>query len=331
MPLDEARPPCERQHLVIGQAEALPFLGGRGLAARGATAVRVHQPDLLGAQPAADDRLRAFQQRGLEDDPLVRGHDTLDHVLAEPVRARHDDGVAKARFGVQREDDARAGDVRPDHRHDAHRQRDSQVVVAEPRAVTDRAVGEERRTAGVDGAQHALGTTHVEERLGGAGERGFGQVFGSGRRAHRERGLAAQALVEPFARFEHGLTHGRRKWRLEDRGTRVVSAARELLEILGVEAGEQRAQAIAETRFGEQEAERLGRGREPVDHANSLRPQGTEQLTQRRVLASDLSEMIERDLREVEREGFLAFHGVLPLCTATRNLARPMPTFPHRR
>jgi hypothetical protein len=59
-------------------------------------------------------------------------------------------------------------------------------------AVGDRAVVVERGEHVADRLEHVVGAADVEEGLLLAGEGCFRQVFGGGRRANRERGLASR-------------------------------------------------------------------------------------------------------------------------------------------
>ena len=61
-------------------------------------------------------------------------------------------------------------------------------------AVTDGAVVVQRGEHFFQFVQHVLDTDHVQKGFLLTGERGIGQIFGSGRRTHRKRRLRVAAL-----------------------------------------------------------------------------------------------------------------------------------------
>ena len=77
----------------------------------------------------------------------------LHDVLAEAVGAGDEHDVAKAGFGVEREDHAARREVGAHHLHHADRQRDLEMVEAVVDAIDDGAVGEDRGEAAAAGLE----------------------------------------------------------------------------------------------------------------------------------------------------------------------------------
>src|SRR5581483_1982339 len=99
--------------------------------------------------------------------------------------------------------------------------------------------------------------------------------------------LASDALRESAIGVDHRAPERRRQRRVEDRGARRLSAPGEVGHGLDVEAGEDRLQARAKAPLLEERAVEVGRRREAVDGADSLRAERVEELAQRGVLAAD--------------------------------------------
>ena len=116
---DEARPARQREHILVIQAVPSALLSRRWLASRTFAAVRVDETHFLRAEPTADDGAMSGRERWFEHGPFIGRHDALDNELPEAIRAGHRDHIAKARFGVEREDHTRTGLVGAHHRHDA--------------------------------------------------------------------------------------------------------------------------------------------------------------------------------------------------------------------
>ena len=130
------------------------------------------------------------------DIELVRVDLALHDVLAEPVGAGDEHDVAKAGFGVEREDHAARREIGAHHLHHADRQRDLEMVEAVVDAVDDRAIGEERGEAAPAGFEQLGFAAHVEKALMLTGEARGRQVFGGRRAAHRDRDALAAFLFE---------------------------------------------------------------------------------------------------------------------------------------
>ncbi len=118
---------------------------------------------------------------------------------------------SKSAFGVDREDDAGRGQVRPHHFHHADRVEHLEVIEAIVDAIADGAVGEQAREAMTDGVENRRGAAHVEIGVMLAGETRARQIFGRRRRAHRDRQIGAIFLREAGQRVANvGLEIGRR-------------------------------------------------------------------------------------------------------------------------
>ena len=122
----------------------------------------------------------SLPERGLVHVELIGVDGALYDVLPQPVGARHKDDVPEARLRVEGEDHAARGEVRAHHLHDAHRERDLEVVEALVDPVGDGAIEEERREAAAAGVEQHLVTADIQEGLVLPGEARGGEVFGRG-------------------------------------------------------------------------------------------------------------------------------------------------------
>lgn len=138
-------------------------------------------------------------EKRLEHDVLVRIHCTLNHRLAKTPGCADHDCVRKARFRVDREDDAGAGEIRADHPLDADRQCDFKMIKTLGLAIGDRSIGEERSVASATCVKQRGLADDVQESLLLTGEARLRQVFGS-RAAVRTAtpGLASPASAQNF-------------------------------------------------------------------------------------------------------------------------------------
>ena len=195
------------------------------------------------------------------------------------------------------------------HRHDADRERHFELVVAEPRAIADRSIGEKRRIAGVDSAQEPLASAHVQVALRRAGKRSFRQVLGGGGRANRHLDLAAQASAQALIGVENRCPKLPGQWRFEHGRPCGLPLGGQFVEILRIQRGEDLAQPSVEVIRGEQQAISLSRRRKTIERANPHWREGAEELAKRGILAADTRHVLQRDLEEVEH--VLGGHGVL--------------------
>lgn len=196
--LDDDRVSRQLDHVFVRDREAVALLVRDidGLHAARLARLRELHLDELGADGAADDRVLALFERGLENVELVRIDRALHDGLTEAVARRDEHRFLEAGFGVDREHHARRADVRADHALHARRQRDFGMREALVDAIGDGAVIVERRENVLHAIEHVFDADHVQIAFLLTRERCVGQVFRCCRRTHGERKLFRRALCK---------------------------------------------------------------------------------------------------------------------------------------
>ena len=191
--LDLDRGVGQGQDVGVADAEALPVRLRRrddsaGLAGM---AVGVDHLELLLAATAAEYGPMALLEGRLVNVVLVRVDRALNDGFAQSVGTGDENHVGKAGFGIDREDDAAGCQIRTDHLHHRHRQRDLEVVEVALDAIADRPVGEERRQAALVGIDQQGLAAHVQVGIVLACEARGRQVLCGGRGADRHTHVLA--------------------------------------------------------------------------------------------------------------------------------------------
>ncbi|MNT06434.1 hypothetical protein D3C72_1410990 [compost metagenome] len=256
--------------LVVGQRIAVALGHGHVHGTHGAAfrTLRVEfHLDQLGANAAADDGELALGQRGLEDVELVGVDRALDDGFAQAVGRRDEHDVFEARFGVDGEHDAGAALVGTHHALDAGRQGDVGVGVALVHAIGNGAVVVQRREHVADLVQHVVDAHDVQEGFLLAGERGVGQVFGRGGRAHGERTLAVGVeLGEGVADLGFEF---RRERRIDDPLADLRAGGSQLAHVFGVQRGQAFSDPLVQAGGLQEIAEGVGGRGKAARHADT--------------------------------------------------------------
>src|SRR3989344_5234691 len=84
--------------------------------------------DIFFAAAFADDRHGCLPKHFLRDEEFIGYHLPLHEQFAQSPRTRDENDVAKTRFGIEREGDARSAQIAADHPLDGDRERDIHVV-----------------------------------------------------------------------------------------------------------------------------------------------------------------------------------------------------------
>ena len=189
MRFDLHRSARQLKDLGIRQHKARAFrLRSRNIPHRRALLAAIDHLDLFGAKRLVDDRGQVvIVQKRLVDLVFVRVDMALHHVFTQPPRRVDQHDLVKPAFRVDREHDARAGQVRADHVLYADRQGDFEVIKALQLAIGDRPVGEERRQTGLAGIQQRVFSTYVQEGFLLARKTGVRQIFCRGRGTYGDR------------------------------------------------------------------------------------------------------------------------------------------------
>ena len=127
---------------------------------------------------------------------------SLDDHFAEPVGRIHDDDIAEAALGIDREHDPGCTLVGANHLLHPDRESDFHMVIAFISAIGDCAISEEGSHRPDRGADYVLAAAYIEVRLLLTGKGSARQVLGSGRGAHRDVGVLAVLLLHLCVRLE---------------------------------------------------------------------------------------------------------------------------------
>ena len=253
---------------------------------------RIDHLDVFRPARLFDDRLEiGLAEERFVDLIFIGVHRALDDIFAKAPGGVDQHGLVEARFGVDREHHAGAGNVGADHLLDADRQRHLRVVETLQPAIGDRPVSEERGIAAPAGFEQRHFAPHVQKGLLLAGKARLGQVLGGRRRAHRDRQVLGAG---PFGQF---LIGGQdvgadivRPFALEDRAPDRLAcllqrqpAIIEPFDLI-LDEGVQ----IIVRQIG---AERVGRGGKASGHRNALAAKLLHHLAERGILAADLGDV----------------------------------------
>ena len=160
-----------------------------------------HAHLLAAERPAQDDAI-ALPQGRLVDVEFVGIDLALDDILAQPVDAGDEYHIAKAEFGIEREDDAARSQVGSHHLHHADRERDLEMVEPIVDAIGNGPIGEDGRKAAPAGFEQILRAANIEEAFVLACKARGGEILGRGRAAYRNRN------VGPIFAFELSIGFG---------------------------------------------------------------------------------------------------------------------------
>ena len=296
--LDRTRVAGEFQNVLVGEAEASAVGLRGGDVSRRVLRLALDEDHLHGlvAEEAAQHRAVAGEIGRLVDVELVGVDGALNHVLAEAVGARHEDGVAKARLGVEGEHHTRRGDVGAHHLHHADRQRDLEVVEALVDSVVDRAIGEKTCETTAARVEQALVTLDVEVRILLAGEARRGQILGGRRAPHGEADLLAVLLLKRAVRAQNlgGQVVGETSAVDDLPGAFGFSCQRG--DVGGVDVVEFSVQTVPGTGLVQHVAIGRGGDGESVRHADALPGQLLDHLAQGGVLSADQRHVVDAEV-----------------------------------
>ena len=298
--LDGARVARQFQDVGIGEAEPGAVELRCGDVSRGVLRLALDEDHLhaLVAEPAAQHRPMAGKISRLVDIELVRIDGTLNHILAQAVRARHEHGVAEARFGVEGEHHARRRDVRAHHLHHADRQRDLEVVEALVDSVVDGAIGEKAGKTAAARIEQALVALDVQIRILLAGEARRGQVLRGRRAAHGETHVLSVLLLKRAVAIQDLACQIVGQSGTVDDLPGALGFPRQRGDIGGVEVVEFGMQAIPRGCLVQHVAiGRSGDG-EPVRHTDALIGQLLQHLAERCVLPADQWHVVDAEVLE---------------------------------
>ena len=142
MVLDHARPAGQREDLVVSDGEPVSIAWrDRHVFDHSFAADVVDELEFLVANRLLKNRTTAVLQRRFENIILVGIDRTLNDVLAESVSCVDQHRVAKTRFGVDREHDARRPEIGAHHALHANREGDLTMIESLVDAIGDRAIG----------------------------------------------------------------------------------------------------------------------------------------------------------------------------------------------
>ena len=270
--LDGARVAGQLQDVGIGEAEPSTVGLWCGDVSRRVLRLAVDEDHLhcLVADEAAQHGAVAGEIGRLVDVELVRVDGTLNHILAKAVGARHEDGVAKARLGVDGEHHTRRRDIGAHHLHHADRQRDLEVVEALVDSVMNGAISEQAGETTAARVEQALFAFDVEIRILLAGKARRRQVLGGRRAPHSETDLLAVLLLKLAVGIQNlgGQIVGEPG--AVDDLTGALAFTRQRGDVGGVEIVELGMQTVPGAGLVQHVAIRLGGDGEPVRDADAL-------------------------------------------------------------
>ena len=230
------------------------------------------------------------------DVELVGVDGALNHILAKAVGARHEDGVAKPRLGVDGEHHTRRRDIGAHHLHHADRQGDLEVVEALVEPVMNGAISEQAGETTAARVEQTLFAFDVEIRILLAGKARRRQVLGGRRAPHRETDLLAVLLLKLAVGIQNlgGQIVGEPG--AVDDLTGALAFTRQRGDVCGVQIVELGMQTVPSAGLVQHEAIGLGGDGESVRDADALPGQLLEHLAQRRVLSADERHIVDAEL-----------------------------------
>ncbi len=211
---------------------------------------------------------------------LVRIDGALNDRFAEAVARSHEDGIAEAGFGIEREQHAGGALVGAHHALDARRQRNVGVDEALVHAVGNGAVVVQRGEYFLDRVQDVFEADDVEEGFLLAGEGSIRQVFGGGRGAHGEGHVGGRVGDQTLVLLgdRHGQRH--RERRFHDRLTDLGATGGQRVHILDIERIEHGVDLRIQTALRQKVAISLGRGGKAAGNANAAAGQLADHFAQ---------------------------------------------------
>ena len=159
--------------------------------------ISIDHLDQFGTASAAQNGRPVRRQGGFVDIKFIRVDRALHHAFAQPPGRGDEHHPFKSGFGVAGEHHAAGAEVAAHHLLNSDRQGDFGVVKPLVDAIGDGAIIEQRSEYFADAGEHRVDTVDVEEGILLAGKRGFGQIFGGGRGAHRHGGIGRAAQLAP--------------------------------------------------------------------------------------------------------------------------------------
>ena len=294
---DDQPPLAELQNLLLGEGGLVPVDVGHAHVLEPVLRLVVDQLLLLRPDAPPQHRVVAGAQRRLVHVVLV-GHDQpLHHVLAEAVGGVDQDDVAMTGLGVDGEHHAGAREVGSHHHLHADRQRHREVIEVHVLPIGHRPRCKQAGEAALGGVEELGGAAHVQEGVLLSGEARGGQVFGGGRRTHRDvHRVVPELLRQLGVGGGHLLDHLCRPACTEDRVADPVRAVGEVGDVAGVQSVEGVGDDTLEGRGAHELTVGIGGQREARRHAHAEVGQLGEHLAEGGVLAADEVDVVHADL-----------------------------------
>jgi hypothetical protein len=279
--LDPARPPRERQDIVVAHRKARAIAGGHRNVLHHLPSTQIEDElELLCSDPFLENWLRSRLERRLEHAVLVGRDRSLYHIFAEAVGRIDQHDVPEARLGIEREHHARGAEVRTNHALHSNRQRDLRVIESLVDAVRDRPILEQGGKTALARIEQRVPALHVQVGFLLTGEAGIRQVFRRRAAPDRDRNVLDRRIVQLRVgtgdlRHEIG-----RKLRREDGMPDVGAAAPQVVNVAHVEPGQLRLDRSLEPRLPQERAEGIRRHGKPRRHVDPVRRKLPKQLAQ---------------------------------------------------
>ena len=282
-----------------------PFLGGRMRAAVGKSEL-----ELFLSQRMAQNRASSARESRLVNVELVGVHASLDDVLADPIAARDENDIAKARFRIEREDHTACRKVRSDHLHHSDGQSDFEVIEFVVVAIDDRAVREQGGEAAPAGFEHRVRAAYIDETLMLTGETGVGQIFRDGRAANGDRYVRTVFVLKIAVGLADLVAQFMRSGSAMDDASGCRRVLRQSVNVIGRNGFQKFAQLAPCVRVVQCLAIGLGCDGESVRDAQALWCQLRVELAKRCGLAADKGNVLHSQIAEPAYVG-LAWHRFL--------------------
>ena len=279
MRLNHQRVAGQLQHVLVAQRVAVAHFrrhiagGDQFAASRFFCSIGKLHLQQLGTQITADNGREPGAQGGFVYVELIRVHRALHHHFAQTIARGDEDHVIKARFRVQGEHHTCGAFVGAHHALHTGAERHHVVGKTFVHPVADRAVVVERGEHLSHLVQHGVNAGDVQKSFLLPGKRGVWQIFGGGRRAHREGGLRVGPGQSDKSSAHRLLKCGRQRLRLHQRAD-ARADLRQGTHLFAVPLRQFRADFLVQTAVTQKLAVRMRGGGKAPRHFHALRQLG---------------------------------------------------------
>ncbi len=299
----DQRPFGQGEDLILGDREPLPVRFRNGdLFRRFPLGVGVNHFYLFSSELLLDDRPEICAQGRLEDVELVGIDGSLNDHLAQPVRRRDENCVAKTGFGINGENNSGGRQIGPYHFLNADRERNRHMVEPLVDPVGDGPVGEKGGKTTLARVDQLFFSPDVQKSLLLSGKAGVGKVLGGSRTPHGHVGFFPVLIAQLPVGRDNFFPEILRQLGVVDKRPDLFPPLAQVFDVVRIEIRQKLVDFIRNACRLEKITISMGRYGITIGNVDALRRKLADHLAQRCILAPDLWNVLQLQLIKPDHE-----------------------------